>query len=291
MEKEAQGHLAMLLFSALVAGSFALGGMVANLIDPQALTTFRFLLAAILLSGIIWARGEFRSSYTVAPWRYLLLGAPMAIYFVTMFEALKTATPVSTAAVFTLTPHLSACFGWLLLRQITTGWIALALTIGAIGALWVIFRADLAALFAFDIGRGEAIFLIGCVGHALYAPLVPKLNRGEPTLVFTAGMLIAGALILLILSIPQIRATQWLDLPMLVYVVVAYLSIVTTGLTFFLVQYSAMRLPSSKVMAYTFLTPSFVILWETALGNGLPEPKVVVGVLLTALALVMLLRR
>ena len=57
------------------------------------------------------------------------------------------------------------------LRQVTTPRMALALSIGAAGALWVIFRADLAALLAFDVGRGEVIFFWGCVAHALYAPI------------------------------------------------------------------------------------------------------------------------
>lgn len=281
----------MLLFSALVAGSFTLGGLVANLIDPTALTAFRFTFAAILLSGIVVATGRFRRAHLHAPWRYLMMGACMALYFVTMFTALKTATPVSTSAVFTLTPLLAAVFGWFLLRQITTKWMAMALTIGATGALWVIFKADFKAFLAFEIGRGEAIFLLGVLGHALYAPLVPTLNRGEPTLVFTAGMLIAGALILCVAGAPDIAATDWLHLPPIVYIALAYLSIVTTGFTFFLVQYAAMRLPSSKVMAYTYLTPSFVILWEGVLGHGFPDLKVAIGALLTAVALVMLLRR
>ena len=281
----------MLLFSALVAGSFALGGLIANLIDPIALTAFRFLFAAVLLSSIVMATGQFKRAYLDAPWRYFLLGASMALYFSMMFIALKTATPISTSAIFTLTPPISAIFGWFLLRQITTKWIALALTIGAIGALWVIFEADFAAFLTFDLGKGEALFLIGVVGHAFYAPLVPKLNRGEPPLVFTAGMLIAGTMLMGIIGAPKIIATDWLNLPMIVYVCAAYLTIVTTGLTFFLVQYSALRLPASKVMAYTYLIPSFVIIWDGVLGHGMPELKVAIGVILTALALVMLLKR
>jgi len=281
----------MLLFSFLVAGSFALGGLVANLIDPIALTAFRFLFASLLLSAIVLATGQFRRAYINAPWRYLLLGASMALYFVMMFKALKTASPVSTSAVFTLTPPISAIFGWFLLRQITTPWIALALSIGATGALWVIFRADFTAFLAFDVGQGEALMFIGCIGHALYAPLVPKLNRGEPPIVFTAGMLIAGTLILSLIGAPQILAAPWLNLPPFAYLCILYLTGVTTGLTFFLVQYAALRLPASKVMAYTYLTPSFVILWQAVLGNGLPELKVAFGALLTAVALIMLVRR
>jgi len=43
-------------------------------------------------------------------------------------------------------------------------------------------------------------------------------------------------------------------------------------------------------MAYTYLTPSWVILWEAALGNGFPVPAVLAGVLATVLALALLLR-
>ena len=104
-----------------------------------------------------------------------------------MFEGLKTAPAVSAAAVFTLTPILTAVFGYLLLRQITTVWMAAALAIGAAGALWVIFRADLQALRVFAIGRGEAIYFVGVIAHAIYTPMVRKLNRGERPLEFAFG--------------------------------------------------------------------------------------------------------
>jgi len=47
---------------------------------------------------------------------------------------------------------------------------------------------------------------------------------------------------------------------------------------------------SSKVMAYTYLVPSWVALWEVALGHGAPPLLVLVGVVLTAVALVLLLK-
>jgi drug/metabolite transporter (DMT)-like permease len=51
-----------------------------------------------------------------------------------------------------------------------------------------------------------------------------------------------------------------------------------------------MRLPSSKVMAYTYLTPSWVLIWELALGQPLPPLLVLGGVMLTVAALVLLLK-
>ena len=280
----------MLLFATLVAGSFALGQRIANQIDPTALTALRFTIGAVAMLTISAATVGLKRIYLAAPWRYFAMGLCMALYFVLMFEGLKTASAVSTSAVFTLTPLFAAGFGWLLMRQITSPGIAIALVIGAIGALWVIFRADLAAFFAFDIGRGEAIFFFGVIAHALYAPLVPFLNRGEPTVVFTAGMLAAGSLLLWLVGGNAVISTDWASLPATTWAVIAYLSFVTTSLTFFLVQYAAMRLPASKVMAYTYFTPSVVILWDISLGAAAPPVALLGGVALTIAALLMLLR-
>ena len=54
MSPAALGHLAMLGFSALVAGSFSLGAMVANDIAPEAITALRFCLGAALVGGLAW---------------------------------------------------------------------------------------------------------------------------------------------------------------------------------------------------------------------------------------------
>ncbi len=287
----ARGHLAMLGFSLGIAGSFSLGSLAANAIDPVAITAARFAGTAPLM-GLIAAVGPgIGKRDAAAPWRYAVTGALMAAYFVLMFEGLKTASAVSTSAVFTLTPVMSGIFGWVLLRQITTPRMALALSVGAAGALWVIFRADLDALLAFRVGRGEAVFFVGCIFHALYTPLVRKLNRGEAPAVFVFGMSLSGAVLLTVFGWQEIAATDWRSLPPIVWLTLGYLTVISTTLTFLAVNYAAMRLPAAKVMAYTYLTPAWVILWEGALGHGLPRTAVLAGVAATVVALLILLRR
>lgn len=284
------GHLAMLAFSGLVAGSFSLGGQVADELAPTALNAVRFSIAALIMGAVVYARGGVPRTAFVAPWRYLVLGGIFAFYFVLMFEGLKTAPPVSAAAVFTLTPILSALFGWLLLRQVVNPRIAVALAIGATGAAWVIFRADLSALLAFEVGRGEAIYFVGCVGHALYTPLVRVLNRGEPVLVFSFLTLVACAGVITVWGIGEITTADWAGLRPMVWIAIAYTAVFASAATVFLIQFASLRLPSSKVMAYTYLTPSWVILWEIALGQPVPSGLVLVGVALTITALLMLLK-
>ncbi len=290
LSQPARGHLAMLAFSALVAGSFSLGVLAAPHIDPGALSVVRFVLAGVLVGAAALATTGIRRQAFAAPWRYLILGGLLASYFVLMFEGLKTAPPVSAAAVFTLTPLMAAGFGWLTLRQRLTGRMAVALAIGGLGALWVIFRADPSALLALQIGRGEAVYFVGCVAHAAYARLVRRLNRGEPAVVFTFGMMVAGTVLLALYAWPAVLATDWAALPRIVWVTLVYVAVAASAMTFVLLQYATLRLPAAKVMAYTYLVPSWVILWEIVLNGATPPGLVLVGVALTVLALALLLK-
>jgi drug/metabolite transporter (DMT)-like permease len=279
----------MLTFSALVAGSFSLGSMAANEISPAAMNAVRFALAAAVIGAVVAATTGVPRAALRSPWRYLVLGGLFGVYFVLMFEGLKTARPVSAAAVFTLTPIMAGGFGWLLLQR-TTPRMALALAIGAVGALWVIFRGDIDALLRFELGRGEVIYFIGCASHALYTPMVRKLNRGEPTVVFTFGVLVAGGLLITLYGWRDLIATPWMTLPPIVWITLIYIALFASAATFVLLQFATLRLPSAKVMAYTYLTPSWVIGWEVMLGNGAPGPIVFIGVALTGVALWLLLR-
>ncbi|MES2435539.1 MAG: DMT family transporter [Pseudomonadota bacterium] len=285
-----RGHVAMLAFSALVAGSFSLGAMAARYVSPSALTVARFALAGALVGLAAFVTVGVPRKTWAAPWRYVVLGGLLACYFVLMFWGLQTAEAVPTAAVFTLTPLMAAGFDWVLLGQITTARMGVALIIGAVGALWVIFRGDLVALARFEVGRGEFIYFFGCIAHALYAPMVRKLNRGEPALVFTFGMMLAGFVILCLWGWRDVLATDWAALPAIVWICLIYVSVAASAMTFVLLQFATLRLPSAKVMAYTYLVPSWVILWELALGRAAPPINVLGGVILTALALILLLK-
>ncbi len=289
MSLHLRGHLAMLLFSALVAGSFSLGALAANAVEPAALNAVRFAIAAVVIGFVALLTKGLPRTMWQAPWRYLVLGGLFAAYFVLMFEGLKTAHPVSTAAVFTLTPVMSAVFGYGLLGQVTTRRMLLALAIGAVGALWVIFRADWQAFLRFEVGRGEIYYFWGCMAHAVYTPMVRKLNRGEAPVVFSFGTLVAGFVLLSLYGWGDILSTQWLALEPIVWITILYVAVFASAVTFVLVQFATLHLPSAKVMAYTYLVPSWVILWEIALGHGAPTGLVLIGIALTCVALWMLL--
>jgi drug/metabolite transporter (DMT)-like permease len=283
-----KAHLAMLLFAVLIAGSFSLGGLAATRMPGFAVNLVRYAIA----TGTMFAFGIWvlRSKLSVprAPWRFVLLGGLMAVYMSTMFKALEFTSPVSTGAVFTLMPLISAGFAWLFMRQVTRPGVLLSLVIAAAGAIWVIFRGDIEAILSFDVGLGELIFFIGVVCHAAYAPLLRKLNHGEQPFDFAFWGVAATFVWLFIPGVPTLGTVDLIQTPMIVWIAILYLAIVTTVITFMLIQYASMRLPAPKVLGYGYLTPSFIILLEGLIGHGWVHPSVMAGALVTACGLLVM---
>jgi len=279
----------MLAFSGLVAGSFALGVRVANEITPAAFTLIRFIIAVSILLTIILVKTEFTRKVFEAPWRFFMLGACIAIYFVLMFEGLKVASSVSLAAVFTFAPLLSGFFGYLLMRQKMSISIFLALIIGGAGALWVVFEGNLDRLMMLEFGFGEMIFFCGVVFHAIYTPLSRKLNRGESPLVFAFATTLGATVLMVFYGLGDVYQTNLFELSWMVWLTLIYTAAFASALTFFLIQFATLVLPSSKVMAYTYLVPSWALVWELGLGKTLLPDNIGLGILLTILALIILL--
>ena len=283
------GHLAMLTFSLLVSVSFTIGALVANQIEPLAITAARFLLATIFIFAFFIVSSTASISDLKNPIRFLLLGGMISIYFVTMFEGLKTADPISMSAVFTFTPIMAGIFDRVLSnrRLSLTTWASVIF--GGIGALWIIFDGKYSNFIGLKIGFGEALFFVGCAGHAFYAALIPRLNRGETPLAQSFGTLLAATLILAFVGGNDILSTFWLTLSQEVWLTIFYLAIFATAATFFLIQFAATRLSSLKVMAYTYAVPFWVTSLEILLGHSTISTVLLTGGSIIFISLVLLL--
>lgn len=286
-----RAHLAMICFAFLISTSFTLGEAISPAIDPVVLTFLRFALAAAIFGGLLAlsrAKPGFPRPVDLA--RHGWLSFLLVVYFVTMFEALRLTDALSTSAVFTLAPPMTALMSWIALRQRLTARQSSALLIAGLAAVWVLFDGEVDRLLGFTVGRGEAIFFVGCVTYAAYSPSVRRLSDGQDLIVLTFWTLVVGTVMLAVYGWRLIEATDWRAIPVTVYLGAVHLAVFTTAISFYLIQYASLRLPGAKVMAYTYLIPAFVLLQESALGEPWPSWPVLVGVLVIASAMVLLQR-
>ena len=280
-----RAHFAMIALAALVATSFSFGSLIAASIAPVPLTFARFVIATFVFAGVMAAtRTRLKIDRGLA-YRALALGFIYAAYFVTMFTALKTVSPLSTGAVFALAPLMSAAIGWLVLKRRLTAVAWGLLLIAGCGAIWVVFDGDPQKLAGFHVGYGEMIYFIGCLIYACYPAFLQKTARGDPAVLLTFTSFIAAMMLLLAWDGPAIMAQDWLALGFWQWAALVWLAVVPTAITFFLLQYASLRLPPAKVMAYTYLTPACIVPMEMALGHGLPTSSVIAGIVVIVAAL------
>ena len=289
MNKNLQSHAAMLCFSVLIAGSFSFGSMIANDISPIALTAVRFGLAACIIGLVAFFTRKITKSAMQSSWRYFILGGTFSLYFVLMFEGLRSATPISAAAVFTLMPAMSSFLGFIILKQKISSYGLVAIIIGTIGSLWVVFRADMLALVVFRVGTGELIYFLGCIAHAFLPILFRQLNRGENAIMVTYGMLVSGTVILSVYGAEEILQTNWKGLTFLIWGTIVYLAVFATSLSFLCMQFASIHLPATNVMAYTYLTPIWVLVLERILQHETPPIWISGGVILSIVSVIILL--
>jgi drug/metabolite transporter (DMT)-like permease len=287
-KSNAIGHLAMLAFSAIVAFSFTFGKVIADQINPAILTAIRFVIGLCAMGIVaLFVRVDVKQMVKDL-WRWILIGACMAIYFNLMFVALQYTTSLGTSAVFTLTPLIAAGFGYVLTNTSVGRATILALTIGAIGATWVIFRGDFELFKTFAVGKGEAIFLVGAIAHAavpaLRMRLLPKATAFEAAI----GSVFGALIVTLFFALPAMGDVAWAEIPRTVWLVTLYLGVAATAMSFFLLQVAVQRLKPGKVMAYTYLVPAWVVVHGVAFGHS-EQPILYVGVALTLVALTILL--
>ena len=281
---QAHAHALAFLIIVVISTSFPLGEYITHGLDPAVMMCLRFVLAALLMAPIVaWREGLALPSARSFV-RYLVLGAPLAFFFWCMFEALRTTSGLNTSAIFTIVPGLAALFGAVLVGERLGLHRLAALVLGMIGALWVIFRGDPDRLTNLEVTIGDGIFLAGCLGYAVYSSLIKFLHRGEPILVQSFWTMVAAALWLLAASNVKLWRTDWSGVEVVVLGGIVYLAVLPTLITFFLTQYTTLRLGPTRVQAYGYALPAIVLLLDLALGKPAPPLMTVPGLAIVLLA-------
>lgn len=273
-----KAHIAMLVFAFLVSTSFTLGRAITFALDPAALTFLRFVAAVFVFSLVAAMSKEKFALPSLGGWlRYFCLALLLVIFFITMFEGLRWTTPLAAGAVFTLTPFMTALLALIFLRQTLTPVALFGLVLAGLASAWIIFDGKFGSLSSLSLGKGELIFLIGCAAYAGYAPAVQKLHRGGGLIYFTLWTLVAGSILLLAYGWDSIINTNWHLVSPIIYLAIGWLAIFTTAVTFYLIQYAALTLPSTKVMSYTLLIPAFVLAQRLFNGGTWPSISVLMA--------------
>ena len=281
-------HSLMLVASVIVSSSFTVGAAITRGLDPAVLILVRYVLAVLFFAPVL----VLRHGFTLPPLRqlcgYSAISASTVGFFWCMFESLRYTSALNTSIIFTLVPGISGIYSAVFLKERLGRPRLIALFLGMAGAVWVIFRGDIHRLVALEINYGDIVFLAGCFMMAAYTPLVKRVHRQESMVVMTFWVLVTGVGWLLVLSLPYLAEVNWQKVAMRVWAGIIYLAVFSTIVTFYLTHISTLYLGPTRVMAYSYFYPAFVLLIDWGLGHGLPPAMILPGVVVVTLATVVL---
>ncbi len=288
-------HIGMLLWAVLIAASFFAAAQVGQGIDPVLLTGLRLLFSALMFLPLLLLKGS--TPMTRGGLRdHGVLGLLLALYFGSLFEALRYTSAVNTGTLFTLVPLLTLLFEGFLLPGNSLRQRVLPTLIAAAGAVLLIVKGSgpnaMPSLYAMTV------YGLGCLAMALYSPLSQRFKaghlKGRSPAAMTFWNMLFGALFLLVFclfsggwrSAGQLTANDLLWL--------IYLALFATLATFWLLHRAIGVIAPATVISYIYLSTLFLTLFHWVWLGQPPLPTELLGALLVAggmLALILLSRR
>lgn len=256
-------HLGMLLWALFVGLSFPAVGLLSEGLPPLLLTAMRFGIAALVLAPLAWRQSEGRPGMATLL-LYVLMGLCLAGFFGTMFWAAHRVSALSMATLFVSVPLLAYCLGRGLGVEQPAGRLLAILALGAGGALGLAWAENGGDFAGMQLGLGELGFFLGCVASALY-PVLSKWGLARGVLPKQAGLrtfwsLISGAVLISLMGLLWEAPQALLKMNLLDVLLVIYLGVFSSAMTFFLQQRATAVLTPGAVTAYSYLVPFFSML-------------------------------
>lgn len=278
----------LLLWVSLMASSFVVSAELIPYANSIASTGLRFVLASIMMLPLVVARykssnTEFKGNQTVY-FQYSLISLFLVLFFVGLFEALKTTTAMKTSVIYTLVPLLSVFLTYFGLRLKTSKTKLLGFLLGTIGAVWVLLAFNKSDADLLTWSMGDGIFLLASLSLSVHVVLVKKWGAGVPPLQGSFYIMSLGSLMLLplMLLLGELDEVAWDNAKF--WQILIYLTVFTTMVTFFLQQYLVQKVGPNHLLAFTYLIPILVVIPQE-LVVGPPLINSLSGILITLLAL------
>ncbi len=261
-------HAGMLLWAMIVGLSFPAMGLLGEGLPPLFLTAIRFVIAALALGPLILHVPD-RSPNLSGVVLYAVMGLCLAGFFGAMFWAAHRVSALSMATLYVSVPMIAYILGRMFGVERSDRALLASLLLGAIGAGSLAWVGNAGTGDRLELGPEEALFMLGCGATALY-PVLSKwgLQRGflsKSATVRTFWSLVAGAVLIGLLALVFEPAQALARLTFGDFLLIAYLGVFSSGVTFWLLQRGAAVLSPGTVTSYTYLVPfaSMLILFIT----------------------------
>jgi len=283
MKQTLADNLILLLWVSLMASSFVVSEQLIPFANPVASTGLRFILATLMMLALVKG-APFKLLTRKILLHYSLISVCLVLFFLGLFEALKTTTALKTSVIYTLLPLFSVILAYLTLKVVTPPKLIIAFIIGSFGAIWVLIAFTQQAFSIEQWQLGDSIFLGACCFLAMHVILIKKWTSDVPPTLGAFYIMLLGSILLLpfLLLFGDLSNVGWQQKEF--WQTLLYLTVFTTMATFMLQQYLLKKVGPNRLLAFTYLIPTLVIIPQD-IENIYTLHNVLPGILMTVLAL------
>jgi len=283
MKQTLADNLILLLWVSLMASSFVVSEQLIPFANPVASTGLRFILATLMMLALVKG-APFKLLTRKILLHYSLISVCLVLFFLGLFEALKTTTALKASVIYTLLPLFSVILAYLTLKVVTPPKLIIAFIIGSFGAIWVLIAFTQQAFSIEQWQLGDSIFLGACCFLAMHVILIKKWTSDVPPTLGAFYIMLLGSILLLpfLLLFGDLSNVGWQQKEF--WQTLLYLTVFTTMATFMLQQYLLKKVGPNRLLAFTYLIPTLVIIPQ-GIENIYTLHNVLPGILMTVLAL------
>lgn len=251
----------LLVWVGLLSSSFVVSGKILPYASPIAATCLRFILTSLCLAPLVWRSCNIKLTAKQIG-QYALISGFLVLFFVGLFESLKTITAAKTAVIYTLLPLISVFLSFMFMGIKTRASQLFGFLVGTASAVWMLIQGQSNLLILDDWQYGDSVFLIACFCLAMHVVLIKKWATTQSALISTFYIALLGSLLLLpiMLFYDDLARFAWQNQTFWIWLI--YLALFTTLGTFFLQQHLLKKVSPNAFLAMTYLVPAFVLFFQ-----------------------------
>lgn len=266
----------LLLWTWLMASSFIVSDVIVDYASPIATSAFRFLLACLIMLFVLVVSWRKKNLKVIHQFKvlfssrsrllhYVIISGSLVGFFIGLFVALQSTTPLNTSVLYTLVPLIGVFIARVWLREALPWLRVFGFVIGSCGAMLVLFSTQ--GVDDFTWHSGDLIFIGACFLLALHVVSVQKWGRSLDALSGAFMIMLFGSLWLLpvFLLWGDLAQVKWQTSGFWFYGL--YLTIFTTLFTFVLQQRLVLTVGASRLLAFSYTIPVWVALF-VAIANA-----------------------
>lgn len=282
-------NFTLLLWVSLMASSFVVSEQLIPFANSIASTSLRFLLATILMLPFIGKVSIEQLNYKLF-FHYSVISLFLVLFFIGLFEALKTTTAMRTSVIYTLLPLISVIITYSALKIVTPNRQIAGFVLGTLGAIWVLLAFSQENVVFSEWRFGDSIFLASCFCLALHAIFIKKWATDVSPILGAFYIMLLGSIMLLpfLLLFGDLDSIAWQQTAF--WQTLLYLTVFTTIATFFLQQHLLKKVGPNRLLSFTYLIPSLVVIPQ-AITNSSQLYSAFPGIMLTFLALYLISKK